>query len=119
MLIAYEYFRCSFVSKRILGSTPSFFTLSIAFRTSSLTYCISFLSFNDAAIVIRLGSLESCAPPPISLIFRSEEHTSELQSLRQLACRLLLEKITHPGRTGCLHRPPLRPSGQMVGGRGF
>src|ERR1039458_10717725 len=26
---------------------------------------------------------------------RSEEHTSELQSLRHLACRLLLEKTTH------------------------
>src|SRR5947199_6577553 len=25
-------------------------------------------------------------------LFRSEEHTSELQSLRQLVCRLLLEK---------------------------
>src|SRR5471030_3503743 len=29
------------------------------------------------------------APPPW---FRSEEHTSELQSLRHLVCRLLLEK---------------------------
>src|ERR1035438_10837625 len=27
-----------------------------------------------------------------SFIFRSEEHTSELQSLRHLVCRLLLEK---------------------------
>src|ERR1035441_10749564 len=27
--------------------------------------------------------------------FRSEEHTSELQSLRHLVCRLLLEKKTH------------------------
>src|SRR5437899_7739191 len=27
---------------------------------------------------------------------RSEEHTSELQSLRQLVCRLLLEKINVP-----------------------
>src|SRR5205814_8590936 len=29
--------------------------------------------------------------PPIGLV-RSEEHTSELQSLRHLVCRLLLEK---------------------------
>src|SRR5262245_56714886 len=28
----------------------------------------------------------------IPIIFRSEEHTSELQSLRHLVCRLLLEK---------------------------
>src|SRR5205814_5557244 len=29
---------------------------------------------------------------PAALALRSEEHTSELQSLRQLVCRLLLEK---------------------------
>src|ERR1039458_10730452 len=29
---------------------------------------------------------------------RSEEHTSELQSLRHLVCRLLLEQTTHPNR---------------------
>src|SRR5258705_1927518 len=29
---------------------------------------------------------------PLGLIMRSEEHTSELQSLRHLVCRLLLEK---------------------------
>src|SRR5438045_4224562 len=28
----------------------------------------------------------------VQLVFRSEEHTSELQSLRHLVCRLLLEK---------------------------
>src|SRR4029079_12541370 len=32
---------------------------------------------------------------------RSEEHTSELQSLAYLVCRLLLEKKTIP--TGCFH----------------
>src|SRR5436853_5099107 len=30
--------------------------------------------------------------PNSALAFRSEEHTSELQSLRHLVCRLLLEK---------------------------
>src|ERR1035438_9620101 len=35
--------------------------------------------------------------------YRSEEHTSELQSLRHLACRLLLEEKTHSDTT--LHRP--------------
>src|ERR1039458_4983459 len=29
----------------------------------------------------------------VAEMFRSEEHTSELQSLRHLVCRLLLEKI--------------------------
>src|SRR5262249_59482331 len=31
-------------------------------------------------------------PPVCSMLFRSEEHTSELQSLTNLVCRLLLEK---------------------------
>src|ERR1035441_10738451 len=31
-------------------------------------------------------------PPPVPIRLRSEEHTSELQSLRHLVCRLLLEK---------------------------
>src|SRR5262245_49819851 len=31
----------------------------------------------------------TCAPDPPPLAFRSEEHTSELQSLRHLVCRLL------------------------------
>src|SRR5258705_6110430 len=34
---------------------------------------------------------------------RSEEHTSELQSLRHLVCRLLLEKKTRINVTGPLH----------------
>src|ERR1035441_11002301 len=34
---------------------------------------------------------------------RSEEHTSELQSLRHLVCRLLLEKKTNKTLTGVLN----------------
>src|SRR5262245_65029550 len=37
-------------------------------------------------IAYLIGSL------PFAVIVRSEEHTSELQSLRHLVCRLLLEK---------------------------
>src|SRR5258705_9289150 len=39
---------------------------------------------------------------------RSEEHTSELQSLRHLVCRLLLEKKIrlHPGRNMHAHELP-------------
>src|ERR1039458_10482114 len=40
---------------------------------------------------------------------RSEEHTSELQSLRQLVCRLLLEKKLSPLRRGRQNRRPVRP----------
>src|SRR2546430_13330182 len=35
---------------------------------------------------------ESCQRPRFAAIFRSEEHTSELQSQSNLVCRLLLEK---------------------------
>src|ERR1039458_10569613 len=58
-------------------------------------------------------------PSPLNQVARSEEHTSELQSLRHLVCRLLLEKTTRlnhtaPARVGAtaascaLHRHPLR-----------
>src|SRR5262245_63051849 len=33
--------------------------------------------------------------PPVHVAVRSEEHTSELQSLRHLVCRLLLERQHH------------------------
>src|SRR5947199_7635381 len=38
-------------------------------------------------------------------IFRSEEHTSELQSLRHLVCRLLLEKKNPAPRLAPRRRP--------------
>src|SRR5690349_22940315 len=37
---------------------------------------------------------------------RSEEHTSELQSRRDLVCRLLLEKKNKPNHTETSRRPP-------------
>src|ERR1039458_9772442 len=37
------------------------------------------------------GSMQTCLGPA-AVATRSEEHTSELQSLRHLVCRLLLEK---------------------------
>src|ERR1035438_6263973 len=43
-------------------------------------------------------------------IFRSEEHTSELQSLRHLVCRLLLEKKIQNPTSGRAHRPAPRRS---------
>src|SRR5690349_23941836 len=40
----------------------------------------------------RLEEAESFGGPPLAERPRSEEHTSELQSRRDLVCRLLLEK---------------------------
>src|SRR2546425_4034672 len=62
------------------------------------------LQFDLPAIVIAKGQ-----EPP-----RSEEHTSELQSLAYLVCRLLLEKkknhkiVSHIRRHGARQRPKTR-----------
>src|SRR5690349_23680736 len=51
---------------------------------------------------------------------RSEEHTSELQSRRDLVCRLLLEKkkqnkrVCHANRTSIMHMSENRHSGDEL-----
>src|SRR5437773_5983164 len=40
----------------------------------------------------RKSTDASWNPPPMKCVWRSEEHTSELQSHHDLVCRLLLEK---------------------------
>src|SRR5947199_4044726 len=45
-----------------------------------------------------------CAAPAGRRRPRSEEHTSELQSLRHLVCRLLLEKKKKKSTTGVITR---------------
>src|SRR2546425_2697898 len=52
---------------------------------------ISILKPNSSQETATDGSLDSPAIRPACL-WRSEEHTSELQSLAYLVCRLLLEK---------------------------
>src|SRR5947199_7199127 len=46
----------------------------------------------DEPSVYHLFYGDEGGSPGMDLTFRSEEHTSELQSLRHLVCRLLLEK---------------------------
>src|SRR5262245_63830826 len=43
----------------------------------------------------QTGIAVSSGKVQVDIYLRSEEHTSELQSLRQLVCRLLLEKKKH------------------------
>src|SRR5690349_23765837 len=50
------------------------------------------------------------ATSPCTPVARSEEHTSELQSRRDLVCRLLLEKKKQIRRCGCRQRDPPRSS---------
>src|SRR5437899_3627656 len=51
-----------------------------------------YLEFYDQADVKGTGGKPAARESTIGAGGRSEEHTSELQSLRQLVCRLLLEK---------------------------
>src|SRR6266576_6910427 len=83
------------------------------------------LSLHDALPIsnarIRAGSRSPAKTrpgPPFRSVARSEEHTSELQSRRELVCRLLLEqKKNQPEQdvVGCARRSALRDCG---GGRG-
>src|SRR5258705_4566526 len=63
------------ISRYSFLSTPALATRAIASPSDSIT--------------------EAIRKFPLSLTRRSEEHTSELQSLRHLVCRLLLEKKKH------------------------
>src|SRR5690349_22507840 len=56
-------------------------SLSYELRHRSLTSCF-----------FRMGRAKLCKTQRDVCICRSEEHTSELQSRRDLVCRLLLEK---------------------------
>src|SRR5437899_4879419 len=77
-----------------------FYSVFLFFFIATATTWIYTLSLHDALPISR--SLDFCynAPPPPRMVGepisiphdRSEEHTSELQSLRHLVCRLLLEK---------------------------
>src|SRR5215469_18609512 len=67
------------------------------FLNDTATTEIYTLSLHDALPISapnRLVERTLRAPPPASMAAeqRSEEHTSELQSRRDLVCRLLLEK---------------------------
>src|SRR5438093_8689826 len=67
---------------------------------------------HDAWITERFGS--DWGENPIQIVPRSEEHTSELQSLTNLVCRLLLEKkkicTEHRSGAGLAARRRTRPS---------
>src|SRR5205823_14565241 len=75
------------------------FTLLFFFFNAPATTEIYTLSLHDALPIyyalpdvgIRLPAFEA-GVIGLSMNFRSEEHTSELQSLAYLVCRLLLEK---------------------------
>src|SRR5258705_9987430 len=66
-------------------------------RSTLFPYTTLFRSARGRAVPVVEADEEAGAdrPVPDGLAVRSEEHTSELQSLRHLVCRLLLEKKKH------------------------
>src|SRR5438093_4092185 len=106
------------------------FALSFSFFISTATTEIYTLSLHDALPISelhdsgRLGRSDLLMDSPRRAPIRSEEHTSELQSLTNLVCRLLLEKKnSSTGRDRCasrrsLPRPPHRHrrSGRRIPG---
>src|SRR5690349_23604965 len=66
------------------------FPYTTLFRSDTTISAVS-----SATWAIRRWRSKPCAPRSIAI--RSEEHTSELQSRRDLVCRLLLEKKKHYG----------------------
>src|SRR6266576_6682299 len=70
-----------------------FFLHLLFFFNDTATTEIYTLSLHDALPISKGGhDGDGPAPPPRRASRRSEEHTSELQSRRDLVCRLLLEK---------------------------
>src|SRR2546423_11987992 len=89
------------------------FPYTTLFRSKRARYCDAFIAIHIAALVPPNGIRHCMSPamrPPLGggsiagdmqwrIPFRSEEHTSELQSLAYLVCRLLLAKTKKSDRT--------------------
>src|SRR2546425_4405805 len=99
--------------------SPVFF---VFFFNDTATTEIYTLSLHDALPISAASQVRRAygddpgdgpAPPKHRDAMRSEEHTSELQSLAYLVCRLLLEKKKHldqpirSGRTAAVHQPEI------------
>src|SRR5205814_10318455 len=69
-------------------------TASTEIYTLSLHDALPIFIFRWCTVAYALETMLACVSiTPFGLpVVRSEEHTSELQSLRHLVCRLLLEK---------------------------
>src|SRR5205814_2849831 len=71
------------------GCDPQLDISPTALRTAMPRGSLRFLRRNSSGSTFCAAASSSMKP---SMAYRSEEHTSELQSLRHLVCRLLLEK---------------------------
>src|SRR2546425_7990790 len=76
-------------------ATTEIYTLSLhdALPISELQTLAAIAAPDDSTVTLHFaGNTAARAPDELPDVFRSEEHTSELQSLAYLVCRLLLEK---------------------------
>src|SRR2546425_6723170 len=94
------------LSSKRPGRTTSPMTDTLKLRTSDTMTETSWLGMYSASFCVRVSRSSSAVSPAACTSFtsgseilpsgltgtRSEEHTSELQSLAYLVCRLLLEK---------------------------
>src|SRR2546425_6502220 len=87
--------------------------LAYTSKTPGRTQTINFYQLGEAARLVDLPGYGYARVPQPLRAQRSEEHTSELQSLAYLVCRLLLEKkkssLLPPMRI-LSHTMPIRPS---------
>src|SRR5205814_10086130 len=91
-LICFHFFFCQHPALLVLHSFPTRRSSDLCSMTPRLR-CELQLDY----LALRRGShrgarRQYCSYPAPNFRLRSEEHTSELQSLRHLVCRLLLEK---------------------------
>src|SRR5690349_22900723 len=97
-----EWECCTQVLAHLLPNLPSPYQLFLFFFNDTATTEIYTLSLHDALPICRharsrhgqafAAGVSGCARQAALEARRSEEHTSELQSRRDLVCRLLLEK---------------------------
>src|SRR2546430_10803241 len=87
-------------------ATTEIYTLSLH---DALPICVRALESRIMS-ARRSVSTATVILPPVPVCprdeYRSEEHTSELQSQSNLVCRLLLEKKKKPNQHSLPHKPP-------------
>src|SRR5262245_64657444 len=95
---------------RDLHSFPTRRSSDLASLSRSAAHARASISMAGDWMKLSLGRSQASSPATAS---RSEEHTSELQSLRHLVCRLLLEKKKRQqccGKAYSSPSPPIRAS---------
>src|ERR1035441_717826 len=85
-------FNCSSIPEAVRGRTynPPRVASKLFCSAACPTVCHNVVPFRNDTMICAVGSLADLMMAMPFASARSEEHTSELQSLRHLVCRLLL-----------------------------